>query len=166
MIKSLFGITHTPFNRENITLLPQQQKVLDIIKIHSQQGGFSVIIGSPGVGKTALKDQIESLNNDRDCIVASCSQTMHTYFNILKQLAESFKIDVPMKDIEKELIQCAFAHIRERKTLYTLIDEAHLLDMNVLRKLRLLFDRFPKKHNLVLFGQRDLLYFLSMNVTL
>ena len=36
--------------------------------------------------------------------------------------------------------------------------------MTVLRKLRLLFDRFPKKHNLVLFGQRDLLYYLSLNV--
>ena len=36
--------------------------------------------------------------------------------------------------------------------------------MSVLRKLRLLFDRFPKKHNLVLFGQRDLLYYLSMNI--
>jgi MSHA biogenesis protein MshM len=34
----------------------------------------------------------------------------------------------------------------------------------VLRKLRLLFDKFPKKHNLVLFGQRDLMYYLSMNV--
>ena len=102
---------------------------------------------------------------------------MGTYLNILKQLAESFKIDVPVKDVEKELISCAFSHIKERKTLYILIDEAHLLDMNVLRKLRLLFERFPKKHNLVLFGQRDkvnaegregalgyLLHYLSMNV--
>jgi len=44
------------------------------------------------------------------------------------------------------------------------IDEAHLLDMQVLRKLRLLFERFPKKHNLILFGQRDLLHYLSMNI--
>jgi len=75
-------------------------------------------------------------------------------------LAESFKIDVPFSDIEKGLIVCAFDQIKERKTLYVLIDEAHLLDMLVLRKLRLLFERFPKKHNLVLFGQRD----LSLNV--
>jgi type II secretory pathway predicted ATPase ExeA len=34
--------------------------------------------------------------------------------------------------------------------------------MTVLRKLRLLFDRFPKKNNLVLFGQPDLLVYLSM----
>ncbi len=45
-----------------------------------------------------------------------------------------------------------------------MIDEAHLLDMQVLRKLRLLFERFPKKHNLILFGQRDLIHYLTLNV--
>jgi type II secretory pathway predicted ATPase ExeA len=52
--------------------------------------------------------------------------------------------------------------VRDNKTLFTLIDEAHLLDMTALRKLRLLFDRFPKKNNLALFGQPDLLVYLSM----
>lgn len=36
--------------------------------------------------------------------------------------------------------------------------------MTTLRKLRLLFDQFPKKNNLVLFGQQDILHYLSMNV--
>lgn len=54
--------------------------------------------------------------------------------------------------------------VRQRKTLYTLIDEAHLLSMEVLRKLRLLFEKFPKKHNLVLFGQPELLHYLALNV--
>lgn len=49
-----------------------------------------------------------------------------------------------------------------KKTLYTVIDEAHLLDLTILRKLRLLFDRFPKKHNLVLLGHPELMYRLSM----
>ena len=44
------------------------------------------------------------------------------------------------------------------------MNKAHLLDMIVLRKLRLLFEQFPKKHNLILFGQRDLLHYLSLNV--
>ncbi len=35
-------------------------------------------------------------------------------------------IDVPEKALEKELIACAF---NQRKTLYILIDEAYLLDM-------------------------------------
>ncbi|MEE8059704.1 MAG: hypothetical protein V3T17_18030 [Pseudomonadales bacterium] len=34
----------------------------------------------------------------------------------------------------------------------------------VLRKRRLLFERFPKKHNVILFGQRDLLYYLSLTI--
>jgi len=58
-----------------------------------------------------------------------CSRTLHTYWQILIQLADSFKIDVPEKSLEKELIACAYNHIKERKTLYILIDEAHLLDM-------------------------------------
>lgn len=164
MIKSIFGITKEPFNRSDLALLSQQKKIFDVIKIHAQQGGFSVIIGCPGVGKSVLREHIESLQKERDITVVSCTRTLHTYLNILKQLAESFKIEVPVRDLEKELINNAFAHVRERKTLYILIDEAHLLEMNVLRKLRLLFERFPKKHNLILFGQRDLLYYLSMNV--
>jgi len=164
MIKSVFGITKEPFNRSDLTLLAQQKQIFELIKIHSQQGGFSVVIGNPGVGKSVLREHIEQLNNQRDTTVVSCSRTLHTYLNILKQLAESFKIDVSIRDLEKSLIQSAFDHIRDRKTLYILIDEAHLLDMTVLRKLRLLFERFPKKHNVVLFGQRDLLYYLSMNV--
>lgn len=164
MIKSLFGITKEPFNRNDLTLLSQQKQIFDIIKIHSQQGGFSVVIGEPGVGKSVLREHLENLGKERESTVVSCSRTLHTYRNILQQLAESFKIDVPAKDVEKELIQNAYHHIRARKTLYILIDEAHLLDMQVLRKLRLLFERFPKKYNLVLFGQRDLLYYLSLNV--
>jgi MSHA biogenesis protein MshM len=164
MIKSLHGLTKEPFNRSNLVLLPQQKQIADIIKIHAQQGGFSVIVGEPGVGKSILKEHLEKFDHDRENTVVSCSRTLHTYLQILRQLAESFKIDAPEKALEKELIQSAFNHIKDRKTLYILIDEAHLLDMVVLRKLRLLFEQFPKKHNLILFGQRDLLHYLSLNV--
>lgn len=164
MIKSIHGITKEPFNRHRLELLPQQKQILDIIRIHAQQGGFSVIIGEPGVGKSVLREHIEQLGQERDITVASCSRTLHTYLAILKQLAESFKIDSPAKDLEKALIGRAFGLIRERKTLFILIDEAHLLDMTALRKLRLLFEQFPKQHNLILFGQRDLLHYLSLIV--
>jgi MSHA biogenesis protein MshM len=164
MITSIFGITKEPFNRNELTLLPQQKAIVDIINIHAQQGGFSVIIGEPGVGKSVLREHIKQLSNERDITVVSVSRTLHTYLNILRQLAESFRLDVPVKELEKALIENAFNHIRERKTLYVVIDEAHLLDMHVLRKLRLLFERFPKKHNVILIGQRDLLHYLTLNV--
>jgi len=150
--------------RSSMTLLSQQKAILDTIKIHAQQGGFSVIVGKSGVGKSVLKEHLETLANPRDITIVSCSRTMQTYLQILLQMAESFKIEVPERHLEKELIKAAFEHIQQRKTLYILIDEAHLIDMQVLRKLRLLFEQFPKKHNLALFGQRDLLHYLSLNV--
>ena len=164
MLTATFGITKEPFIRGAHTLLSQQQQILDVIKIHSQQGGFSVIIGNPGVGKTILREHIEALNQHRHHIVVSFSRTMHTYLNILKQLAEAFQLDVGVSKIEKEIIQAAYGHIKDRKTLYIVIDEAHLMDLNVLRKLRLLFERFPKKHSLILLGQKDLLFYLSLSV--
>ena len=163
MINAIFGITKIPFKREKLTLLPQQQHIADIIKIHAQQGGFSVIIGEPGVGKTVLREYIERLNNERECTVVSCSRTLHTDRQILWQLAESFKLETTEKLIESDLIQAALDLVRERKTLYILIDEAHLHDVSVLRNLRVLFERFPKNHNLVLLGQPELLHYLSLS---
>lgn len=164
MIKSTFGLTQEPFNGHVSALLTQQKAIFEIIKIHSQHGGFSVVIGEPGVGKSVLRQHIQDLNKLADTEVVCFSRTMHTYRNILKQLADAFKIEVPEKSMEKELIMMAYRHVRNNKTLYVLIDEAHLMDMSVLRKLRLLFDQFPKKMNLILFGQRDLLFYLSMNI--
>jgi MSHA biogenesis protein MshM len=164
MIKQTFGITQEPFHRDTIDLLPQQLEALNTIKIHSQHGGFSVIIGQPGVGKTVLRQHLDALGDQRDCVVVSFSRTMHTYFTILKQLAESLKLEATRDEMEKEIINAAFLAAHGRKTLYTLIDEAHLMEMSVLRKLRLMFERFPKKHNLVLFGQPELLHHLSMTV--
>jgi type II secretory pathway predicted ATPase ExeA len=162
MIKSTFGLTQEPFFRLDVPLLPQQVEAIDMIKIHAQHGGFSVIVGNPGVGKSVIRAHLEQMGKERDTVVASFTQTMHTYQPILKLLAESLGLSAPAKDLEKELILAAYRHVQAQKTLYILIDEAHLLDTAILRKLRLLFERFPKKHNLVLLGHPELMFRLSM----
>lgn len=78
MIDSLFGITKEPFNRDDLNLLPQQKEALEMIKIHAQQGGFSVITGQPRVGEPLLREHIEALAKERYIIVVSCSRTLHT----------------------------------------------------------------------------------------
>lgn len=162
MIKTTFGLTREPFYRSDLALLPQQAEALEMIRIHAQHGGFSVIIGNPGVGKSVLREHLEQLGKERDTVVVSFTQTMHTYQPILKQLAASLQLSVAAGDIEKELVLAAWRHVQSQKILYIVIDEAHLLDVVILRKLRLLFERFPKKHNLVLLGQPELMYRLSM----
>ncbi len=162
MIKATFGLTQEPFQRAEPPLLPQQLRVFEIIRIHAQHGGFCVVLGAPGVGKSVLRERIEHLAQAGDTVVVSCSRTLHTYPNLLRQLAASLQVEAPDKQLEQQLIQVAYGHARERRALYTVIDEAHLLEMSVLRRLRLLFERFPKQHNLVLFGQPELLHYLSL----
>ena len=162
MIKATFGVTKEPFYRSDLDLLPQQAEAIEMIKIHAQHGGFSVIVGNPGVGKSAIREHLERLGKERDTVVVSFTQTMHTYQPILKQLAESLQLSATQTEMEKELIQAAYRHVQSQKILYIVIDEAHLLDIGILRKLRLLFERFPKKHNLVLLGHPELMFRLSM----
>ena len=164
MIKSSFGLTQEPFHRRETALLAQQLEALDMVKIHAQHGGFSVLVGNPGVGKSVIRAHLEQLSKERDTVVASFTQTMHTYQPILRQLAESLQLSptTPLKDLERELAQAAWRHVQAQKTLYIVIDEAHLLDVAILRKLRLLFERFPHKHNLVLLGQPELMHRLSL----
>ena len=162
MIKTTFGLTREPFYRSDLALLPQQTEAMEMIRIHAQHGGFCVIVGNPGVGKSVLREHLEQLGKERDTVVVSFTQTMHTYQPILKQLAESLQVSAAQGDIEKELVLAAYRHVQSQKTLYIVIDEAHLLDVAILRKLRLLFERFPKKHNLVLLGHPELMFRLSM----
>ena len=162
MIKATFGLTQEPFYRRDVALLPQQAEALEMIRIHAQHGGFSLIVGNPGVGKSVIREHLEGLGKGRDTVVVSFTQTLHTYQPILMQLAQSLQVDARMKDLEKVLIEAAFRHVQAQKSLYIVIDEAHLLEMVILRKLRLLFERFPKKHNLVLLGQPELMFRLSM----
>jgi type II secretory pathway predicted ATPase ExeA len=65
---------------------------------------------------------------------------------------------------ERRLIEQAFSLNHAGKTLTTILDDAHLMDMANLRKLRLLFEDFPKNHNLVLVGQPNLLANLDLAV--
>lgn len=162
MIKSTFGITQVPFFRGEKQLLKQQKEIYDTIKIHSQQGGLCIVTGQPGVGKSVLRNHIIALNKQKDHRVISFSRTMHTYNQILRQILESMEIDGIDKTMEKDIISAVYHDARERRTLITIIDEAHLIDMQSLRKLRLLFDQFPDRHNLVLIGQPELMHYLCL----
>lgn len=164
-IRSFFGISDDPFNTDNITLLKHQQEVYDILKVHSYQGGFCLLMGEPGTGKTAIKDSIKQ-NADKQIMIISVARTLHTYINTIKMLCNAFNIEfqgTPFK-CEKRLIEEAYSLYRSRKMLIIIIDDAHLMEMNTLRKLRLLFEDFPKNYNIILIGQPSLLFNMSLKV--
>src|SRR5204863_9479149 len=94
------------------------------------------------------------------------NRTLHTYHNTLRILCQAFQIEFQGHDhhCERLLVQEAFRLHRTGKMLVPIIDDAHLMQSECLRKLRLLFEDFPRTHNLVLIGQPPLLASLALSI--
>jgi type II secretory pathway predicted ATPase ExeA len=165
MIRSYFGLDHNPFSHENIQLLPRQKEIFDTLKVHAQQGGLCLLLGEPGTGKSVIKEAVCRYDPKR-MISPVVNRTLHTYFSTLRILCEAFQIDTDGLDFrcEKRLIEEAQRINHLGKMLVPIIDDAHLMDIDSLRRLRLLFEDFPKNHNLVLIAQPGLLSKLSLTV--
>ncbi len=158
MIRAFYGTTANPFAIDDITLLGHQQEVFDILQVHSRQGGFCLLMGEPGTGKTAIKNSICN-QADKTTKVVTIGRTLHTYFNTIRILCHAFKIDHRGSAFkcEKRLVEEAYNLKSLGKSLIVIIDDAHPMDMYTSRKLRLLSEDFPKNHNIVLVGQPQLL---------
>jgi MSHA biogenesis protein MshM len=165
MIRSFFGITQNPFDARDLLLLPQQQEIFDILKVHCQQGGLCLVLGSPGTGKSVIKQALQRLPENQH-LVATVGRTLHTYTNTVKILCEAFRVEFDSSAFkcERRLIEQAFSLNHAGKCVTTILDDAHLMDLANLRQLRLLFEDFPKNHNLVLIGQPRLLANLDLGV--
>jgi type II secretory pathway predicted ATPase ExeA len=165
MIRAFYGLTQDPFDTRTLELLPPQQAIHDTLKVHCQQGGLCLVLGVPGTGKSVIKQSLQRLP-EKHYLVASVARTLHTYTNTVKILCEAFRIDFDSSAFkcERRLIEQAFSLNHAGKCLTTILDDAHLMDLANLRKLRLLFEDFPKNHNLVLIGRPNLLAALDLAV--
>jgi len=165
MIRSYFGLTDNPFTLREIELLRQQQEIYDTLQVHCQQGGLCLVVGNPGTGKTVIKESLKQLP-EKQHLVATVARTLHTYTNTIKILCEAFQIEFESSafQCERRLIEQAFNLNHAGKMLITIIDDAHLMEIGNLRKLRLLLEDFPKNHNLILIGQPALLTNLNLAV--
>lgn len=165
MIRSHFGLKTSPFDADKVELLDHQQKILDMLMVHSQQGGLCLILGEPGTGKSAIKQALIERDPKR-MVTPVINRTLHTYTNTVRILCQAFQIDFDGRDCrcERELIQEAFRLHRKGRMLVPIIDDAHLMPAESLRRLRLLFEDFPRSHNLLLLGQLYLMQTLSLTL--
>jgi MSHA biogenesis protein MshM len=165
MIRSFYGLTHNPFDLRDLELLPPQREIHDTLKVHCQQGGLCLVLGVPGTGKSVIKQALQRLP-EKQYLVATVARTLHTYTNTVKILCDAFRIafDHSAFQCERRLIEQAFSLNHAGKSLTTILDDAHLMDLANLRKLRLLFEDFPKNHNLILMGRPSLLAALDLGV--
>ncbi len=164
MLRAFYGLSDNPFSSDQ-TLLSHQQEVFDILGVHSRQGGLCLLMGEPGTGKTSIRNSI-IYTQPKTIMVVNVTRTLHTYHNIIKILCQSFSVDHSGSSFkcEKRLIEQAYNLSRKGRMLIVIIDDAHLMEMDTLRRLRLLCEDFPKDHNIILIGQVQLLHAMSMRV--
>lgn len=165
MIRSYFGLEINPFSLENISLLQHQQEIFDILEVHSSQGGLCLLMGDPGTGKTIIKEAVKKGAGKRTSVV-TVARTLHTYSNTLKILCTAMGIDFAGTHFkcEKGLIEEAYNLKRGGNRLIIIIDDAHLMEMQTLRRIRLLLEDFPKNYNLILAGQPELIHSMNLKV--
>ena len=165
MIRSHFGLEQDPFSQDDIQLLAHQREIFDILRVHCQQGGLCLLIGEPGTGKSILKQALVS-HDPKRMLTPVVNRTLHTYHSTLRILCEAFSIDTDGRDFrcERRLIEQAHRINHQGKMLVPIIDDAHLMHIDALRRLRLVFEDFPKNHNLVLVAQPGLMSKLALTV--
>jgi len=165
MIRSYFGLSASPFHTNSVSLLPHQQHIFDTLRVHCQQGGLCLLLGQPGTGKSVIKQSLQN-HDPKRLITPTVARTLHTYSNTLRILCQAFGLEVDGGDFtcEKRLIEEAFRLNHLGLMIAPIIDDAHLMEMTCLRKLRLLLEDFPKNHNLILIGQPSLLSNLHLGV--
>ncbi len=165
MINAYFGVKETPFNTRKPVLLEQQQRAFDIILSQCQMHGLTLLIGQPGTGKTVVKEALRS-HDEKRLAVPVVSRTLHTYHSILRILCEAFQVDYDGNDYKCERLLIDEAHRLNRggKMLAPIIDDAHYMPIESLRKLRLLLEDFPKNHNLILIAHPSLRDKLQLSV--
>lgn len=73
------------------------------------------------------------------------NRTLHTYHSVLRIMCQAFAIETDGRDFkcEKRLIEEAHKQNKRGKMLAPIIDDAHLLKVEALRRLRLVFEDFP-----------------------
>jgi len=164
MISAYFGTKQAPFETDTELkneLLPHQKECYTRVQEQAFLGGFSVVIGEPGTGKTIFKQALTQLSNKSWVVI---NRAISTWMSFLSLLAQALELEVNNRapTMEKKIIAEARKLNQRGKSLLFIIDDAHLVPQDTLKKIRLLLEDFPRNHNLVLIGQNELLTLLRM----
>ncbi len=166
MYYSFFGLRESAFsiavNPRYLFLSDQHREALAHLLYGIQNGGFVMLTGEVGTGKTTLvRSLLEQLpeNTDLAIILNSMASAPELLASICDELQISHPFSANLKQLTDALNQYLLNnHAQGRKTVL-LIDEAQLLQIPVLEQIRLLTNLETNTHKLLqimLIGQPEL----------
>lgn len=147
-LHALYGLKWNPFSQEVPTEslyipAPVEQFIWRIEHAHVQEGGFALVVGDPGTGKSCLLRLLaEKLNQVPGLTVGTFTHPQSSVRDFYNELGDLF--DVPIKTHNrwysfKSLRQKWQNHITDQCIKpVLLIDEAQEMQTSVLNELRLL----------------------------
>ncbi len=171
MYCSFYGITEKPFS------ITPDPKFLYLGKTHKEafahllygireRGGFIVVTGEIGAGKTTLCRGLLS-HLDEDTLVAFIFNPTLSALELLKSINEDFGIPskgTTKKELIDELNQFLLDKRKEGKNTVLIIDESQSLDGEVLEQVRLLSNletETEKLLQIILIGQPEFRHILE-----
>ena len=171
MYCSFYGITEKPFS------ITPDPKFLYLGKTHKEafahllygireRGGFIVVTGEIGAGKTTLCRGLLS-HLDEDTLVAFIFNPTLSALELLKSINEDFGIAseaTTKKELIDELNQFLLEKRKEGKNTVLIIDESQSLDGEVLEQIRLLSNletETEKLLQIILIGQPEFRHILE-----
>lgn len=166
MINAYFGTSRTPFETDTELkneLLEHQLNAYTRLIDQANIGGFSVVVGEPGTGKTIFKQALTQLP-DKQYNLIIINRSIYSWSAFLSLLAHAMEVEPKGRapKIERSIIKQATKLKQRGRDLILVIDDAHLIAQNILKRIRLLLEDFPRNTSLVLIGQLELLAQIRM----
>jgi type II secretory pathway predicted ATPase ExeA len=164
--RQFFELTNSPFSKgmesERLYMTEGHEEALGRLNYVADENKFAILTGECGTGKTTLLRKLrDSLDDKRfDFLYLSDSQLTprHFYNGLLSQLGRegSFYRGDAKRKLHQEI---ELIHGVKRRDIVIVVDEAHLLDKEMLEELRFLLNFKMDSENpltLILSGQTEL----------
>lgn len=174
MFEPFFGFQRTPFGRDlpvdQLLKYPAHEELVSRLKYTAEKRFFALITGEVGASKsTALRHLLSLLNPNkyRTIYISDSGLTpRHFYWEALRQLDQEPRFN--RGQAKRQLHQVVLdLSENQHKVPVVIVDEAHLLDREMLEEIRFLLNFRMDSYNpmsLILVGQPELKRILQLQI--